>query len=105
MPEKIRIGILGCGKAAHLHAQAIRNLKTAKLVSAWSRSTESATTFAQKYTLEAFRSITRMVKNSSVDLVIVCTPHPFHKDPVIEAAEAGAHVLVEKPLVCASGTC
>ncbi|NQU80230.1 MAG: Gfo/Idh/MocA family oxidoreductase [Bacteroidetes bacterium] len=105
MSDKIRIGILGCGKVAHLHAQAIRNLKIAELVSAWSRSTETAETFAQKYTLEAFRSITQMIKSTSVDLVIVCTPHPFHKDPVIEAAEAGAHVLVEKPLASSLADC
>ena len=39
-----------------------------------------------------------LVKTENIDLAIVCTPHPFHKDPAIEAAQHGAHVLVEKPL-------
>jgi predicted dehydrogenase len=39
-----------------------------------------------------------MVDDNSTDLVIVCTPHPFHRQPAVEAAKAGANVLVEKPL-------
>ena len=39
-----------------------------------------------------------MVIKNNVDLVIICTPHPFHRQPAVEAAEAGANVLVEKPL-------
>jgi predicted dehydrogenase len=39
-----------------------------------------------------------MVKECKTDLVIVCTPHPYHKYPAIEAARAGSNVLVEKPL-------
>jgi predicted dehydrogenase len=39
-----------------------------------------------------------MVIENESDLVIVCTPHPFHREPAVEAAEAGANVLVEKPL-------
>ena len=39
-----------------------------------------------------------MVEVNKSDLVIVCTAHPFHKQPAVEAANAGANVLVEKPL-------
>ena len=39
-----------------------------------------------------------MINQAKIDLVIVCTPHPFHREPAIEAAQAGAHILVEKPL-------
>ena len=46
-----------------------------------------------------------MITEASIDLVIVCTPHPFHKKPCIEAARAGAHVLVEKPLASSLEDC
>jgi predicted dehydrogenase len=39
-----------------------------------------------------------MVNENHIDLVIVCTPHPFHKEPAVLAASSGASVLVEKPL-------
>ena len=46
-----------------------------------------------------------MVKENNIDLVIVCTPHPFHKQPAVEAASAGANVLVEKPLAADLSDC
>ena len=48
--------------------------------------------------VQKFADITSMIGENNTDLVLVCTAHPFHIDPAIEAANAGANVLVEKPL-------
>ncbi len=92
------IAILGCGKVAHLHAQAIQELSNAQLTAVWSRSAKTAEEFAAKYDSLAYSDITKMVQENNIDLVIVCTPHPFHKEAVLAAANAGANILVEKPL-------
>jgi len=92
------ISIAGCGKVAHLHARAIQNIPNARLAGVWSRTSSSAKKFAGQYKTKAYSSISQMVIKNNVDLVIICTPHPFHRQPAIEAAEAGANVLVEKPL-------
>ena len=92
------IAILGCGKVAHLHAKAIKNLPNAKFAGVWSRTTKTAESFASQYDVPFYAEIEELVKNEKIDLVIVCTPHPFHLEPVLEAANAGANVLVEKPL-------
>ena len=92
------ISIAGCGKVAHLHAKAIQNIKNARLTGVWSRTPETAGRFASFYNTRAFGEIGPMVVENETDLVIVCTPHPFHRQPAVEAAAAGAHVLVEKPL-------
>lgn len=92
------IAILGCGKVAHLHAKAIQNLPNATLVGVWSRSINSAKNFADQYKVQFYTEIEKLVKEQKVDLVIVCTPHPFHLEPVLKAAAAGANILVEKPL-------
>jgi predicted dehydrogenase len=98
-PERIyNISIAGCGKVAHLHAKAIQNIPNARLAGVWSRSPKTAKDFAAIYKTQAYSEIAPMVLENETDLVIVCTPHPFHKQPAIEAAEAGANVLVEKPL-------
>jgi UDP-N-acetyl-2-amino-2-deoxyglucuronate dehydrogenase len=99
------IAIAGCGKVAHQHAKAIREISNAKLVAVWSRSPETAKLFAETHFTNACKDITRMVKDYSVDLVIICTPHPFHIEPAILAAAAGAHVLVEKPLASTLEDC
>ncbi len=105
MTKKYKIGIVGCGKVAHLHARAIKNIEQAELAGVWSRSASSAAKFAREYHVNAFDDIRAMVKDASMDMVIVCTPHPFHKEPALAAASAGAHVLVEKPLASSLEDC
>jgi len=46
-----------------------------------------------------------LITKEKIDLSIVCTPHPFHIGPTIEAAQNGAHVLVEKPLAVSLADC
>jgi UDP-N-acetyl-2-amino-2-deoxyglucuronate dehydrogenase len=106
MTKKIyNIGILGCGKVAHLHAKAIQNLPFAQLAGVWSRTKSTAEEFAPQYKSKAYSEIKKMIIDQDIDLVVVCTPHPYHKEPAIAAAKAGAHVLVEKPLASTLQDC
>lgn len=100
-----RIAILGCGKVAHLHAQAIASLPNAELAGVWSRSEETAGRFAEQHQTTAYRNIGEMIRQAKIDLALVCTPHPFHREPAVEAAQAGAHLLVEKPLASTLEDC
>ena len=54
--------------------------------------------FATTFNTKAYSDIKSMVIGESIDLIIVCSAHPYHKEPAIEAAKAGSDVLVEKPL-------
>ena len=101
----LNVAVAGCGKVAHLHAKAITRAAHLRLKSAWSRSPESASIFANEYNIKAYSSIPEMVKKEKIDIVIVCTPHPFHLEPCLQAAESGAHVLVEKPLASSLDDC
>jgi UDP-N-acetyl-2-amino-2-deoxyglucuronate dehydrogenase len=99
MIEKIyNISIAGCSRVAHLHAKAIRNIPNAKLAGVWNRTPDKAEYFADAFSTEAFPDIASMVAENKSDLVLVCNAHPFHTYAAIEAAKAGANVLVEKPL-------
>ena len=99
------ISIAGCGKVAHLHARAIQGISNAHLAAVWSRRPLSAEEFALRYNTKAYSDISSMVKENNIDLLIVCTPHPYHKQPAVEAALAGANVLVEKPLAASLTDC
>jgi UDP-N-acetyl-2-amino-2-deoxyglucuronate dehydrogenase len=99
MPDKtFNISIAGCSRVAHLHAKAIKNIPHARLTGVWSRTAKKAEEFASVYDTRAYGDIGSMVKENNTDLVIVCNWHPYHVHPVVEAARAGANVLVEKPL-------
>lgn len=100
-----RIAILGCGKVAHLHAQAIANLPNAELAGVWSRRASTASEFAAQHQTTAYGNIENMIRQAEIDLALVCTPHPFHREPAVEAARAGAHLLVEKPLASTLEDC
>lgn len=101
----IRTGIVGLGKVAHLHAQALVNLPDSDFRAVRSRSLEKAKAFADQYKVKAYHDISKMVKDEMLDLVIICTPHPNHLEPTAEALQAGAHVLVEKPLASSIQDC
>jgi UDP-N-acetyl-2-amino-2-deoxyglucuronate dehydrogenase len=99
MAERIyNISIAGCSKVAHLHAKAIQSVPNARLAGVWNRTAAKAELFASMYNTKACTDVSGMVSSNRSDLVIVCTAHPFHKQPAIEAAMAGANILIEKPL-------
>jgi UDP-N-acetyl-2-amino-2-deoxyglucuronate dehydrogenase len=103
--NKLRSAIIGCGKMAHVHAQALMNIGETVLVAAQSRSMEKATAFATKYQATPYTDIAEMIRREKVDIVLICTPHPAHKAAAITAFENGAHVLVEKPLAISLEDC
>ena len=103
--KNYKVAILGCGKVAHLHAKAIDNLPNATLSAVWSRTHATAETFAGLYGAKPCGDIQTMIRENGIDLVVVCNPHPFHREVAVEAARAGAHVLVEKPLASTLNDC
>jgi predicted dehydrogenase len=59
---------------------------------------KTAEDFASAYKTKAYPDVSAMVRDCEADLVIVCTAHPFHIQPAVDAANSGSCVLVEKPL-------
>ena len=96
--DKVKTAIIGYGKVAHLHARALGSSAESQFVAVCGRSRERAEAFATQYGVRAYTNITDMIRESGVQAVIVCTPHPAHAAPTIEALREGVHVLVEKPL-------
>jgi UDP-N-acetyl-2-amino-2-deoxyglucuronate dehydrogenase len=103
----MRIAIAGPGKVGHLHARASQMLPGVELVAVWGRDRAKAEAFAVPYgsSVKAYDDLSLMVRQERVDLVIVTTTHPAHAGPTIAALEAGANVLVEKPLAVSLADC
>ena len=103
--RKVRTAIIGCGKVSDLHADALKGAPEADFVAIYSRSAEKARRYAQKYGVRGFNDIQEMIVSAGVEAVVVCTPHPAHCEAAVAAIEAGAHVLVEKPLASTLADC
>jgi UDP-N-acetyl-2-amino-2-deoxyglucuronate dehydrogenase len=61
--------------------------------------------FGERYGAAPFTGITEAVRATGAEAVFLCTPHPLHASAAIEAMNAGAHVLVEKPLAATLADC
>ena len=94
----VGFGIVGCGMIANFHAQAIANLRGAKLVGCFSATFASAERFAGEQGCQAYETLDEMLANPEIDIITICTPSGAHLDPAVAAANAGKHVVVEKPL-------
>jgi predicted dehydrogenase len=103
--RKLRTGLVGCGKVAHLHAATLQSLPESEFVAVCGRTREKADAFAAKYQVAAYTDPSEMIARSGVEAVCVCTPHPEHAAPVVAAARAGVHALVEKPLASSLADC
>jgi predicted dehydrogenase len=91
-------GIVGLGLIAEFHAKAIRAMEKGKLVACYSRSQTKADTFGKKYNCSGYSSMNAFCSHPGLDIVTICTPSGAHLEPSLKIAEAGKHLIVEKPL-------
>lgn len=103
--KKLKTGMIGCGKVTDLHAAALMKLEESDFRAVCSRSQSKADDYAQKHKVKGYSNLKEMIDKEKLDVVIVCTPHPFHAEPVIESAQLGVSVLVEKPLASSLADC
>ena len=103
--DKLKTGIIGCGKVAGLHARALAASNYSAFTAVCDADRRRAEAFGAPYGAAAYDDAGQMVQSRSLDAVVVCTPHPAHAAPAIAAMEAGAHVLVEKPLAASLADC
>ena len=90
-------GIIGAGRIAAAQAADLRTAGL-PLAAIGSRSIEKAQAFAERFDIPyAHGSYEALVSDPDVQIVYIATPHPMHAPHAILAAEAGTHVLVEKP--------
>ncbi len=102
MTETIGVGLVGCGMIAAVQAEAIARLAehspAARLVAVCTRDKARGEAFVQRYGGTAYQEYDSFLAHPGLDLVSICTPSGTHATYGIRAAEAGRHVLVEKPI-------
>lgn len=98
--KQLRVGIIGAGGIAQAcHMPAYQELAGVTLHAVADINPETAQRAAQRFQVpHVFQDYRDLVAMDEIDLVSVCTPNAFHKDPTIAALRAGKHVLVEKPM-------
>lgn len=98
---KVRFALIGCGNIARKHAHALSHYLPESEIGAFvDRDISRARHFSEKYGGPAFSSITEMMRavGDRIDVFSVLTPSGLHCENVLELAEYGRPIVVEKPM-------
>lgn len=100
MVQKLRWGVMGCAQIATGSVMpAIVDSKTGILQAVASRGLEKSSAVAAEFGIEkAYGSYEELLEDKEIDAVYIPLPNHLHREWVIRAAEAGKHVLCEKPI-------
>jgi predicted dehydrogenase len=97
--KMINWGIIGLGQIARVFCNGLRFSKTGRASAVASRDEQRARIFAEQFAIPTVhRSYEALLADDSVHAVYIATIHPTHLQWVTKAAEAGKHILVEKPM-------
>ena len=103
--EQVTFGIVGCGMISNFHAKAIESIENARLVGACSKTSASAERFCQEFGVRKFDSYEEMLACPEINAVSICTPSGDHARQILQALDAGKHVVVEKPMCISLDDC
>lgn len=98
MPAQVRFGIIGCGEIAVQTCKGINAAPNATIAMLMDTRPEVLSDLAQLYGAPTTGEVGEVLASPEVDAVYIATPHDLHVPLGIRAAEAGKHVLVEKPI-------
>lgn len=99
MARRIGVGLVGLGMAVKQHAMSLKDLEEKiDFVGGFSPTAERRREFEQAYGLPTVDSLDALLGNPKTGAVIILTPPRSHAELAIQAAKAGKHVLLEKPL-------
>jgi len=94
----LKWGILGTGLIANSMAKALVESKPNELIAVASRTQKNADAFAKKYNIKKiYQGYEKLLADKDVDVVYISFPNSLHAEWVIKCAEAGKHILCEKP--------
>jgi predicted dehydrogenase len=101
----IGIGIIGAGHFGAVHAKAMAEVPGVKLVASCRENTELAAEFASEHGGRSYGDWQALLADPQVDAVVIATPHHLHEEIAVGAAQAGKHILLEKPMAPTVAAC
>lgn len=97
--KKVNLVIIGCGAITEKrHAPECYASEKINLAGFFDINLERAKEFAKKYECKAYETYEKVLNDTKVDGVIICTNNKFHCDMTVQAFEHKKHVLCEKPM-------
>jgi predicted dehydrogenase len=99
MASAVRVGLIGSGFITTIHAKSLRQCPAAEIVAVASPTPGNADRFASEWKIpHHFTDARQVFDRDDVDMVVIGAPNHVHCDLTCAAAEAGKHVVLEKPM-------
>jgi len=94
------VGIAGLGWVAGAHIETYKAVEGACVTAVYDVRPLDAEELEEQFgiPLKVYGSYEEMLQDESLDIIDICSPHPYHPEQAIKAAQAGKHVVIEKPL-------
>jgi predicted dehydrogenase len=107
MGDTLRVGIVGLGWVAGAHIETFKTVTGVAVTAVCSRRKQDAKELQAKFgiPLKTYGDYDAMLSDPDIDVIDICTPHPFHAKQAIAAAKAGKHVIIEKPIALSWEDC
>jgi UDP-N-acetyl-2-amino-2-deoxyglucuronate dehydrogenase len=96
--KTFRIGLIGCGRISKNHFEAIDQIDGLELVAVCDSDAERAAQAGTQWGVQHYTSYEKMLKDAKADIITIATPSGLHAEQGIAAANAGKHVVMEKPM-------
>lgn len=98
--EMLKFALVGCGRIAKRHAQILggKEIKGACLTSVCDVVRNKAELFGSKFSVPFYVDMHEMMKNESIDVIVILTESGKHAQVTLELAAYGKHIVVEKPM-------
>ena len=97
--KPIRVAIVGCGRISGLHQMGYRGRTDAVIVAVCDTNKALAKKTAKEWGVEkVYTNYSQVLEDRDVDVVELLTPHHLHRPMTVEAAQAGKHISVQKPM-------
>jgi len=99
MTQPVRVGIIGSRFISSIHAESLQRYPHCEIAAAASPTKPHVTAFAKRFGIpHAFTDYRKMLEMDELDLVVVGVPNDLHCQIALDAAAAGKHIVMEKPL-------
>ena len=98
--KKLKIGLIGCGRVAGVHATRLKTLEEAQMVAFSDVIKDRAKAFSKKYGGKYYVDWREMLDKEQLDIVYIAIPPFAHENEVMMATEKGINIFIEKPIAC-----
>ncbi|HIE43867.1 MAG TPA: Gfo/Idh/MocA family oxidoreductase [Candidatus Omnitrophica bacterium] len=98
MKERLGFAVIGCGVISSWHADAIRAIDEAELRAVCDVAEEKARQMGEKYGVDWYTDYNELFRRPDIHVVNICVPSGLRSEVVVPAAQAGKHIIAEKPL-------